>query len=156
MKIIDYVLLIHAGIYLIHSVVFLLYQFEILDIDEDFMINWVRILNVIETIILLTTRFVDFGPWGTFGLGAFYVLNIILLVLQFIYANWGIGQKFFDCLWIAFYIFMFSLDIFHISILDIDTFLHDSFVGDVIQAIIVGLAVPAIKALITDAFMRNE
>ena len=102
MKIIDYVLLIHAGIFLIHSVVFLLYQFEIWDIDEDFMFNFVRVLNVIEAVILVVTRFVDFGPWGSFGLGAFYTLNIILLILQFIYAAFGIYRKLFrlhlDCI----------------------------------------------------------
>ena len=60
------------------------------------------------------------------------------------------------CIWIVFYICMFMFDIFHISIVDIDSFLHNSFLGDVAQGIIVGLAVPAIKGIITDAFMRNE
>ena len=156
MRTIDYVLLIHAGIFLVHTLVFLLYQLDILSIDEDFMIICFRVLNVIETIILLVTRFVDYGPWGTFGLAAFYILNIILLVLQFIFADWGIGHKFSDCLWIAFYIFMFMLDIFKVNIVDIDAFLQNSFLGEVAKDIIVGLAIPAIKALVKDAFLRNE
>lgn len=156
MKIIDYILLIHAGIFLIHSVTFLLYQFEILDIDEDLVINCVRILNIIETVILIVTRFLDFGPWGSFGLGAFYILNIILLVLQLVFADFDIGRKLLDCIWVIFYIFMFMLDICHISIVDIDSFLNKSFFGSVIRDIIVALIIPFIKGLITDMFMRNE
>ena len=152
MSIIDYVLLIHAGIFLIHSAIFLLYQFEVLDIDEDFMITTVRILNVIETIILVVTRFVAFGPWGTFVLAAFYILNIMLLVLQFVFADFGVGHKFLDCLWIVFYIFMFTIDVLGVSIVDIDSFLHNSFLGD----IIIGFAVPAVKGVITDVLRRKE
>ena len=119
MNFLDISLIVFALYSIVFFVVFLLYQFEKIDLPESAMIHWCRVNDIFETILLILTRFIDFGLWGKFGLGTFYVLSIILLVLQLIYAEFGFGRKILDVLWIAFYVFLFMIDIFDVSIAQI-------------------------------------
>lgn len=165
MNFLDYVLVIYFIVNLIFAILFLLYQFDILDIPEEIMIHWCRFFSICETVILITTRFFDFGTWGAIGIGAFYILNIILLVLQFIFAEFGAGRKILDILWIAFYVMLFLVDICNISTMQIieqfkyaeelksvDAFLSESFLGKLIISIIA----PVCRGLIVEAINREE
>ena len=165
MNTMDYILLGFSAFFLIHTIIFLLYQFEVLDISENSMVRWIRFLNILETIILVLTRFIAFGTWGKFALATFYILNIITLILQFILAEFGFGQKILDIFWILFYVFLFLLDITNISfmqiidnfkniepLVNIDTFLRDSFLGKLIIAIVA----PTIRTLLLEAIRKNK
>lgn len=165
MSVIDKVIIINLCAHLLFAVVYLLYQFEVWDISEDFMIHWVRLMNIIETALLVITRFCTFGKWGSIGLTAFYILNVILLILQFIFAEFGLGRKILDLVWISYYVVLFLVDVCKISIsqiletfnnskdfMAVDQFLSNSFFGK----LIVSAVVPVIRGLIVDAIQRNE
>ena len=151
--------------FFIHFVVFLLYQFEILNIDETSMIRWVRLTNLLETALLVITHIFTFSTYGAYGLGAFYILNIILLVLQFIFADWGLGRKILDLFWIAFYVILFLMDACKITLPEIVSFISSSenisaleflFNDTIIGSLILGVAIPVIRTLVLEAIHRNE
>lgn len=158
------ILIGHTIIFFVYFVVYLLYQFEVLEIDEEVMIRVTRFSTAVETIILIATRFVSFERSGMFALGSFYAMNIILLALQFTFANWGIGRKILDLMWISFYVILFLIDVCGIPISTIigkivnsdialiDIFFRDSYIGEIIFATIV----PVLKGAITEAIHRYE
>lgn len=165
MNFLDIALLVFATYFFAFFITFLLYQFGKIKLRESAMIHWCRANEILETILLIITRFVSFGVFGKFGLAAFYVLTIILLILQCIYAEFGFGRKLLDGFWILFYVFLFLIDICDISVaqiigqvqssedfIAIDSFLKDSFFG---QLIIAGVA-PAIRILIIEAVNKNS
>jgi hypothetical protein len=151
--------------FFIHFVVFLLYQFEILNIDETSMIRWGRLTDLLETVLLVITHIFTFSTYGAYGLGAFYILNIILLVLQFIFADWGLGRKILDLFWIAFYVILFLMDVCKITLTEIVSFISSSenisaleflFNDTIIGSVILGVAIPVIRTLVLEAIHRNE
>ena len=151
--------------FFIHFVVFLLYQFEILNIDETSMIRWGRLTDLLETVLLVITHIFTFSTYGAYGLGAFYILNIILLVLQFIFADWGLGRKILDLFWIAFYVILFLMDVCKITLPEIVSFISSSenisaleflFNDTIIGSLILGVAIPVIRTLVLEAIHRNE
>ena len=165
MNALDYILVIHFLVNLVFAIIFLLYQFDILNISENIMIYWCRFFSICETIILLITRFFAFGLFGSIGLGAFYIINIILLILQFIFAEFGAGRKILDVFWITFYVLLFMSDVCDISVVQvlqqfadlnelksIDSFLNETFVGKLVIAIIA----PVCRALILEAIHRED
>lgn len=165
MNLLDILLSIFVLYFLSFSIMFLLYQFDKIKLKETTMIHWCRINAIIETLLLILTRFFDFGQLGAYGLGTFYVLNIILLIMQMIYAEFGAGRKFLDFLWIVFYVLLFMVDVCDVSIAQIiggiqssedyqaiDTFLKDSFLGK----LIIGIVTPIIRGLIVEAINKTE
>ena len=153
-------ILFFASIYFVFFIIFLLYQFDVIRIRSKNVIIWCRILNVLETIILVTTRFIVLDPLSKFGLGAFYVLNSILLILQFIYGEFGAGRKILDFFWIGFYVLLFLSDICNISIVQMIQFLqnNESIVAlsnflenSVFGKILVAIFIPVIRSLIIEA-----
>lgn len=46
-------------------------------IREKSMIRWIRVTNVLETVFLIITHIFSFSTNGSYGLGAFYILNSI-------------------------------------------------------------------------------
>jgi hypothetical protein len=103
-------------------------------------------MDIFETIILVGTRFCNLSGIGTFALGGFYVIEIILLVLQLIFADLGESIKFKSIFFIILYVFLFSHDVLNINlillIIESDTFAHlDNFLkntwfGELLSAII--------------------
>ena len=151
--------------FFIHFVVFLLYQFGIININETSMIRWGRLTDLLETVLLVTTHIFTFSTYGAYGLGAFYILNIILLVLQFIFADWGLGRKILDLFWIAFYVILFLMDVCKITLSEIVSFISSSenisaleflFNDTIIGSLILGVAIPVIRTLVLEAIHRNE
>ena len=151
--------------FFIHFVVFLLYQFEILNIDETSMIRWVRLTNLLETALLVITHIFTFSTTGAYGLGEFYIPHIILLVLQFIFADWGFGRKILDLFWITLYVSLFLMDVCKIGLPEIVSFISSSenisaleflFNDTIIGSLIFGVAIPVIRTLVLEAIHRNE
>lgn len=145
----DIAIIIHLFIETIFSVFYLLWQFDRLSISENVIKTTINFLNYIETVILILTIFLDYGTWGTFGLGAWYVLNSILLILQFSLAEWGWLQKVKDVFWLLFYAYLFLLHVLHIdaiaeiskrygaSVLAFGASLRGNLWGDILKAIII-------------------
>lgn len=165
MNALDYILVIHFLVNLMFAIIFLLYQFDILNISENIMIYWCRFFSICETIILLITRFFDFGLFGSIGLGAFYIINIILLILQFIFAEFGAGRKLLDVFWITFYVLLFMNDVCNTSIIQviqqfrytnelkqIDSFLNETFAGK----LVIGIVAPVCRTLLLEAIHKEE
>lgn len=165
MNFIDKILLGFMIYFLIFFFVFLLYQTGKIRLSESSMGHWIRANDVFETILLVLTRFLPFGFWGTFGLGAFYVLSIILLSLQFVFAEFGPGRKILDLMWIGFYVMLFMMDVLDVNVIQtimqsessqkaqlIDSFLKNSFLGK----IIISIVTPIIRGLIIEAIKKNE
>ena len=162
---IDSIIFGYLMFFSIHFIIFLLYQFDILRIREKSMIRWIRVTNVLETVFLIITHIFSFSTKGSYGLGAFYILNIILLVLQFIYADWGIGRKILDFFWIGFYVILFLMDVCGISLAEIVTFVSSSenikalafiFNETILGKLILGVATPVLRTVILEAIHRNE
>ena len=82
---INTLIVVYFFFFLIHTIVFLLYQFDVVNIRERSMVYWIRAVNIIETLFLAITHIFTFSSYGTYFLGAIYLLNITLLVLQFIF-----------------------------------------------------------------------
>ena len=64
MNTLDKVLLVFLAIQFIFAIVYLLYQFEKIDIDDKVIQCVITFLNIIETVLLIMTRFMDYGRWG--------------------------------------------------------------------------------------------
>lgn len=129
------------------------------------MIRWGRLTDLLETVLLVITHIFTFSTYGAYGLGAFYILNIILLVLQFIFADWGLGRKILDLFWIAFYVILFLMDVCKIALPEIVSFISSSenisaleflFNDTIIGSLILGVAIPVIRTLVLEAIHRNE
>lgn len=117
MNTLDKYLLIHLAIEIVFAVFYLSWQFERVSFPEKGMQLIIAILNLIETVLLVLTRFLPFSGWGAFALGAWYVLNTILLLMQFVLADWGWRYKVQDVLWIILYVNLFMHDVIGISII---------------------------------------
>ena len=161
----DTIIFGYLAFFAIHFIIFLLYQFDVLRIREKSMIRWVRVTNIFETVFLVITHIFSVSTKGAYGLGAFYILNIILLVLQFIYADWGVGRKILDFFWIGFYVILFLMDVCGISLAEIVTFVSSSenikalefiFNETILGKLILGVATPVLRAVILEAIHRNE
>ena len=155
----------YLAFFVIHFIFFLLYQFDVLRIREKSMIQWVRVTNILETVFLIITHIFSFSIKGAYGLGAFYVLSIILLILQFIYADWGIGRKILDFFWIGFYVILFLMDVCGISLAEIVAFMNSSenikaleylFNDTILGKILLGVATPILRTVILEAIHRTE
>ncbi len=155
MSIIDKLLIGHLILQAGWAIVFLIWQFVEIDIQESTWKTIIRFFNVIEVIVFIVTRFVSFGKWGALALCGFYIINILLLTLQFTFANWGMFQKMKDILWITYYVVLILVDIVHIDIIGMliqsDIFLRDSWIGGVIKSVIVAFA-----KLWLDAKLKND
>lgn len=165
MNIPDKIIFYYLAFFSIHFTVFLLYQFEIFDVDEDIVSYWLRFTNILETAFLIYTRFVAFSNRGTIGLAIIYILNIILLVLQFIFADWGIGHKFLDLLWIAFYALLFSIDVCKVTLAEVVYFISSTesskiitfiFENTIIGKILLSIITPVIRTVLLEAIRQNE
>ena len=161
----DNIILGYLAGYSIHFVIYLLYQFEVLNIREKSMVRWVRVTDILETVLLVITHIIPFSTKGAYGLGAFYILNVILLVMQFIFADWGIGRKILDFFWIGFYVILFLMDVCGISLAEIVTFVSSSenikalefiFNETILGKLILGVATPVLRTVILEAIHRNE
>ena len=117
MNALDKALLIHLAIEIVFSVFYLFWQFERIEFPEKAMQVIISILNIFETVLLIMTRFMDYGSWGVFALGAWYILNTLLLVMQFVLADWGWRYKIQDVLWISLYVHLFCLDVVHVNLI---------------------------------------
>ena len=161
----DTIIFGYLALFTIHFIIFLLYQFDVLRIREKSMIQWVRVTNILETVFLIITHIFSFSTKGSYGLGAFYILSIILLILQFIYADWGIGRKILDFFWIGFYVILFLMDVWGISLAEIVAFMNSSenikaleylFNETILGKILLGVATPILRTVILEAIHRTE
>ena len=162
---IDKIIVCYTAFFFIDFVIYLLYQFDKIKIKTKSMIQWIRVTDILETILLVITHVFSFTAYGTYGLAVFYILNIILLFLQFVFAEWGFGRKILDVFWIAFYVLLFSLDVCKLSMVDIVSFFtgseslkvinyifNETFIGN----LILGVLTPVLRTLVLEAIHRNE
>lgn len=161
MNTLDKVLLVFLAIQFIFAIVYLLYQFEKIDIDDKVIQCVITFLNIIETVLLIMTRFMDYGRWGLFALGSWYVLNTIMLVMQLVLAEWNWTFKVQNVLWIGFYVFLFCLDILHINLimgllskysptlLAFGERIQGTFWADLIKALLIALIKGVLSILVT-------
>ena len=165
MNVIDKIIIGYLVFFAIHFGVFLLYQFEVIRIREDSMILWVRLVSILETVFLVVIHIFSFSKYGRYALAVFYILSILLLLLQFIFADWGFGQKVLDAFWVLFYVALFAHDVCGISLAEmiafftesenfklINNFLKNTFVGD----IILGVLIPVLRTVVLQAIHRKE
>lgn len=162
---INNIIIAYLIFFLIHTIVFLLYQFEIVRIRERSIVYWIRVVNIIETLFLAITHIFTFSSYGVYCLGTIYLLNIILLVLQFIFAEWGVGRKVLDFFWIGFYVLLFLIDILNIGLPEIVSHFSSSeviqvinfiFSDTIIGKLILAVAIPVLRTVILEAIHRNE
>ena len=161
MNSLDKVLFAYLAIVIVWSVIYLSWQFEKIDIDEKTMQVIIAILTIFETVLLIMTRFMEFGSWGVFALGSWYVLNTILLVMQFVLANWGWKYKVQDIIWIALYVHLFCIDVIHVNLIAglfskycpaIFAFgekIKDTYWGDLIKCVFLALVKGVLNIIIT-------
>lgn len=151
MPIIDYILLIHTIIVFLASVYFLCWQFFDLSMSEDVMGKWIKVFDILELVVFIITRFINYGQLGRFSLGAFYIINMIILILQIVFAGFGTWQNFKSILWIVYYTCIFMNDVCNVNVIhvlianshnlrNVDEFLKSSWLGGVISSIILTLA----------------
>ncbi len=165
MNLIDKIIICYSVFFVIHFGVFLLYQFEVIRIREDSMIRWIRLVSVLETVFLAIIHIFAFSKYGRYSLAVFYILSILLLLLQFIFADWGFGQKVLDVFWVLFYVALFTHDVCGVSLAEmiafftesenfelINNFLKNTFVGDVL----LGVLIPVLRTVILQAIHRKE
>lgn len=162
---INTLIVVYFFFFLIHTIVFLLYQFDVVNIRERSMVYWIRAVNIIETLFLAIIHIFTFSSYGTYFLGAIYLLNITLLVLQFIFAEWGFGRKVLDFFWIGFYTLLFLIDVLKIGLPEIVSHFSSSesihvlkfiFSDTIIGKLILGVATPVLRTVILEAIHRNE
>lgn len=165
MHTIDTIIVGYTVFFAIFFIFFLLYQFDIVSIKDKTIFRWLRVANILETILLIIVHIFSFSIYGTYGLAAFYILNAILLLLQFIFADWGIGRKILDIFWLCFYALLFAIDIFKISLVDIVSYISNSenlkvlnyiFEDTFIGKLIIGIITPVLRTVILEAIHRNE
>ena len=165
MSVIDKIIIVYTIGFFIHSVVFLLYQFEVVGIAERQMGCWIRFSNIVETVFLVLIHTFTPSRYGKWCIAAFYLLSILLLVLQLIFAEGGLGQKILDAIWIGFYVILFAYDICGIGLAEmiscltelenfklLNNFLKNTFVGD----IVLGVLIPVLRAAIIQVMQREE
>ena len=117
--------------------------------SESSMTIWIRTLDVFETIIFIVLRFVQPSQIGLYCWAAFLVIQLLLLALQFIFAEWGGVARLKTILWIAFYVILFMIDILGIDVIGIvaqkigptmvkaDNYLANSWVGDLLASALI-------------------
>ena len=103
-------------------------------------------MDFFETIILVGTRFCNLSEIGTYALGGFYIIEIILLILQFFFSDLGISIKIKSMIFVTLYIFLFSYDVLNVNLIlkiiesdefiYLDNFLKNSWIGELLFAII--------------------
>lgn len=130
---------------------YLLWQFDKIDGSEETWTKVIAFADITEWIILVLTRFVPYGTWGTIALGAFYAINLITLILQFVFAEWGLIEKLKTTFWIAFYVALMLIDIAHMDLIgmaaaaigqniqQLDMILKSSWFGAVLKGIILAV-----------------
>jgi len=138
--------LIHFGVQLLFAIFYLLWQFLFDFCSEETMTRIIVFLDIFETIVLIGTRFCSLTETGIFALGGFYVIQIIILILQFIFADLGISIKIKSMFFIILYVFLFSYDVLNINLFLIviesdefasfDNFLKNTWFGELLSAII--------------------
>ena len=159
------ILLINFIVQLVFSIFFVLWQLGVFTWDEIVNIKILSMLDLYETIILVFSRFIDISGQGKLYLGAFYGLQIVMLSMQFIFAEWGIVAKIRTVLWIFFYIILFMIDIVDFPIFNIiyskinaemllacDNYLKDSWIGNVLEALILAF----FKMIFDFYFLRKK
>lgn len=151
MNALDKVLLIHLAIEVVFEIFYLLWQFERIDFPEKTMQIIIAILNIFETVLLIMTRFMEYGSWGVFALGAWYIIITITLVMQFALADWGWRYKVQDVLWIGLYVHLFCIDIVHVNLIsgllskyspalrDFGEKINGTFWGDLLKAVVIAV-----------------
>lgn len=165
MNTLDKIIIGYSLFFFIHFIIYLLYQFDKIKISERGMIQWIRFLNILETILLIITHVFSYTVYGTWGLAVFYILNISLLILQCIFAEWGVGRKILDFFWIGFYVLLFSMDICNIGIAEITAFFSNAeelkiikfiFKETIIGEILVGVITPVLRTLILETLQKER
>jgi len=162
---IDSFIYLYLVFFFIHSVFYLLYQFDVLKIRDKTMIKWIRVTDLCETILLVVTHIFGFSVEGSYGLGAFYILNFLLLMLQFIFDDWDPGRKILDFFWMGFYVILFLIDVCGISMTEIVCFISKTesiraieflFEETIIGNLLIGVITPVLRTIILEAIHRNE
>ena len=161
MSTIDKFLLAHLIIEAVFAIVYLLWQFDKIDIDDKAIQVVIALLNLFETILLILTRFIECGRVGTISLGIWYILNLILLVMQLSLTDWDRRFKVQNIVWILFYIIMFSNDIVHInlisaffakygaSLLKFGEAINGTIWGDIFKSVIIFIIKGVVNAFVT-------
>ena len=161
MNILDKVLLFHLAIQIVFAIFYLKWQFTEMEVPSRVMQSIISVLNLFETVLLILTRFMPFSKWGVFALGAWYVLELIILLMQFVLAKWGWQYKLLDIFWISLYIILFSHDVFHINLIhqffakfgptlmSFGETINGTFWGDVLKSIILFVVKIVFKAIAT-------
>jgi len=147
----DIIIGVFFFIELIWMLYYLLWQFAGTSMSEETMTKIIRFLDIMEWGIFVVTRFLPYNKIGKSALGAFYVASFILLILQFVLAEWGSFSRFKTFLWMCYYVILFLIDIIKIDVfgelamrfgptfVSIDHYLKGSWLGVVLQAIIVAM-----------------
>jgi hypothetical protein len=122
------------------------WQFLLDFCSEETMTRIIVFMDVFETIILVGTRFCNLSETGLYALGGFYVIEIILLILQLIFADLGISIKVKSIFFITLYVFLFAYDVLNINLIVLiieskdfiylDNFLKNTWFGELLSAII--------------------
>ena len=138
--------LLHFFVQLLFAIIFLLWQFRFDFCSEKTMGHIIVFMNIFETVILIGTRFCNLSETGTYALGGFYVIEIIILILQFIFADFGVSIKIKNIFFIALYVFLFSYDVLNINLIltviesdefmSLDNFLKNTWFGKLLSSII--------------------
>lgn len=141
------ILITNFVLQLLFSIGFILWQFDVYDLDDDVFARLLSALGLLETLILVFSRFIEISKMGKLFLAGFYILQIVMLALQFVFADWGIVWQIKSFLWIIFYIILFMIDIINYPIfsvifnkinidvlIKVDGFLKNSWVGSVVKS----------------------
>lgn len=150
---IDWFVAINLAIHIAFDIPFILWQADAISLPDDYWLNKIKVMDLIENVMLVLTRFFPVSPAGRVILCIFYIENILMLVLQLLYSGWGFKEDVQTSLWIAFYIVLIINDICQINVImllinalqgetmqAIDSYLQNSYLGAVLSAIAVALA----------------
>lgn len=113
------ILITNFVLQLLFSIGFILWQFDVYDLDDDVFARLLSALGLLETLILVFSRFIEISKMGKLFLAGFYILQIVMLALQFVFADWGIVWQIKSFLWIIFYIILFMIDIINYPIFSV-------------------------------------
>ncbi len=150
----DYFILANLAICFAWTIPYLMWQCDRIHAKEQTWTWIIRFADLVETIMLVLTRFVPYGFYGTIALAAFYIVQVIMLVLQFVFADWGALARVKSFLWILFYIFFFLVDIVHVDLLQylinapFMVSISESIKGISIDATVIELIIMLIKLII--------
>ena len=139
--------LLHFCVQLLFAIIYLVWQFFWDFCSEKTMTRIILIMDIFETIILVGTRFCNLSKMGILALGGFYIIEMILLFLQFIFADLGISIKVKRLFFIILYGFLFCYDVLNVNLIIkiiesdkfiyIDNFLRNSWFGELLSGILI-------------------